>query len=163
MIGVLPRLQRPVSVDIMKCAFAALIAPALYRLMTLKFRKCCTRIEGLNANCVVERRARQACVCSGASPKQAIPERVQFARRTTVRDPYKEFVATTNTLRRWINAVNQGSTMPWLMNISDRIDQPTQFLGFVLSYRTRATQNRFALADTEEDIVLRGRRSEIRE
>ena len=145
----------------MNRGFPALFGPALYGMMALKFRQCCTPVDGLKANSVVECRARQACVGCGATPKEAIPERVQFPRRTRGRDLYKELVAATITLRRRIMAVDQGSTMERLMNITDKMNQPAQFLGLVLSRRTPATQNRFALADAEEYIVSRGRRSAI--
>jgi hypothetical protein len=36
--------------------------------------------------------------------------------------------------------------MQWLMNIADKMDQPAQFLGLVLSRRTGAAQNCLALA-----------------
>ena len=50
--------------------------------MTLKFRKCRARINGLKANSVVERRSRQACVSYGATPKEAIPERLPLEQVT---------------------------------------------------------------------------------
>jgi hypothetical protein len=145
----------------MNRAIPALFAPALYGTMTLKLRKCCTRIEGLKANSVVECRARQARVSCGATPKEAIPEGVQFLRRTGSRDPYKELVAATITLRCRIKAVNQSSTVEWLMNITDKMNQPAHFLGLIPSRRTPAAQNRFAPADAEEYVVFRGRRSAI--
>jgi hypothetical protein len=36
--------------------------------------------------------------------------------------------------------------MQWLMNIADKMDQPAQFLSLVLSQRTGAAPDRFALA-----------------
>ena len=145
----------------MNRGFPAFLGPALYGMMTLKFRKSCTRVDALKANSVVECRTRQACVSYGASPKEAIPQGVQLSRRARGRDLYKELVAATITLRCRIKAVNQSSTVEWLMNITDKMNQPAQFLGLVLSRRTPATQNRFALADAEEYVVFRGRRSAI--
>ena len=105
MIRILSRRQRPVHVDIMNRGFPALFGPALYGTTTLKFRQCCTRVDGLKANSV-ECRARQACVGCGAAPKEAIPERVQLPRQTRGRDLYKELVAATITLRCRIKAKN---------------------------------------------------------
>jgi hypothetical protein len=74
MSSVLTRRQSPVQVGIVNRAFPALFAPALYGTMTLKFRKCRTRMESLKANSVVERRSRQACVGFGPSSEETIPQ-----------------------------------------------------------------------------------------
>jgi hypothetical protein len=74
MSSVLPGRQSPVQVGIMNRAFPALFAPALYGTMTLKFRKCRTRMESLKTNSVVERRSRQACVSDSPSSEETIPK-----------------------------------------------------------------------------------------
>ncbi len=82
MSGIFSRRQRPVQISIMNCAFPTLFAPALHGMMTLKFWKCCPRIEGLKLNSVVERRPCRAGVSYGATPKEAIPERLPLEQVT---------------------------------------------------------------------------------